>query len=331
MPNSTIYDVAKCAGVSISTVSRVLNSPELVSEATRIRVLTAIDQLNFVPKAEAIARARKTIGQIGVLAPFFTFHSFVDRLRGLVKALADTPYELVVYYVDSAARRDGYLAHLPITHRLVGQIIMALPFDQAAAQRLLTHHLETVLIEAPQPQFSGVAIDDRAGGRMAAEYLLQQGYERCAFVGDSLVPDYAIHTSAWRLEGYRQALLDMRLSLPDEYVALAPHGMEQARQGAHRLLGLSRPPTAIFAASDIQALGVLKAARERGLSVPGDVAVIGFDDIEMAHTLGLTTIKQQLPESGAIAVELLLERLVDSSRPTRQVLLPLSLVQRETA
>lgn len=331
MPDSTIYDVAELAGVSITTVSRVINLPEQVNEATRMRVLAAIDQLNFVPKAEAIARARKVTGQIGVISPFFTFHSFVDRLRGLVTALTPTPYELVIYYVDSSARRDGLLVNLAITRRLAGLIVLALPFDESAAQRLLAHGLETVLIEAPQPLFSSVAIDDAAGGRMAAEYLIQKGHQRCGFVGDSAVPDYAIYTSGWRLAGYRRALLDAGLALPDEYVGLASHGIEQARQLAHRLLSLPQPPTAIFAASDIQALGVLSAARERGLSLPRDLAVIGFDDIEMAAFLGLTTIRQQLNQSGIVAAELLLARLADRSLPIQRVTLPLTLVPRETA
>jgi LacI family transcriptional regulator len=331
MPDVTIYDVAELANVSISTVSRVLNSPEQVNEATRTRVLAAIDQLNFVPKAEASARARKGTRRIGVLSPFFTFHSFVDRLRGIVMALADTPYELVIYYVDSTARRDGYLVNLPITRRLDGLIIMALPFDEAAARRLLEHELETVLIEAPQALFSSVAIDDEAGGRMAAEYLMKQGHERYGFVGDSVVPEYAIHTSDWRLAGYRRALLEAGVALPEEYIGQAPHGMEQARQQTHRILAIPKPPTAIFAACDIQAIGVLKAAHERGMSVPGDLAVIGFDDIEMAQFMGLTTIRQQLNESGHIAVELLLTRLANHARPVQRVTLPLEIVVRETA
>ena len=120
-----------------------------------------------------------------------------------------------------------------------------------------------MLIELSQEPFSSIRIDDRAGGQMAAEYLLQKGHRRCAFVGDSDVPDYAIHTSDWRLEGYRKALAAAGMILPGEYVALAPHSRENARLLAHRLLDLPEPPTAIFAASDNQALGVLKAARER--------------------------------------------------------------------
>ena len=106
---------------------------------------------------------------------------------------------------------------------------------------------------------------------MAAEYLLQRGHRRCAFVGDTDLPDFAIHTSDWRLDGYREALAAAGVILSDEYVALAPHSRENARLSAHRLLDLPEPPTAIFAASDNQALGVLKAARERRLSVPKGV------------------------------------------------------------
>jgi LacI family transcriptional regulator len=331
MSQVTVYQVAENAGVSIATVSRVLNSPEKVNEATRARVLATIDRLGFVPKAEAAARARKDHGRIGVLAPFFTLPSFVERLRGVANALDDSPYELAIYNVDSSARRDGYLASLPLTRRLDGLIIMALPFDKTAALRLANHQLETVLIEFSQEPFTNIRIDDRAGGQMAAEYLLQGRHRRCAFVGDTDLPDFAIHTSDWRLEGYREALAAAGVILSDEYVALAPHSRENARLLAHRLLDLPEPPTAIFAASDNQALGVLKAARERRLSVPRELAVIGFDDVDIADYVGLTTIRQPLEESGRVAVDLLLARLVDPSRPPQHIRLPLTLVRRETA
>ena len=119
--------------------------------------------------------------------------------------------------------------------------------------------------------------------------------------------------------------------MPDAYVALAPHGLEPARRLAHQLLDLPAPPSAIFTASDTQALGVLKAARERGVKVPQQLAIIGFDDVDMADYIGLTTIHQQLEESGRIAVELLIARLADPSRPQQSIQLPLELVQRETA
>ena len=331
MPQVTVYQVAEKAGVSISTVSRVLNSPDKVNEATRSRVLAAIDGLGFVPKAEAAARARRHTGRIGVLAPFFTYPSFVERLRGVANALADSPYELAIYNVDSSTRLVGYLASLPVTRRLDGLIVMALPFDDAAADRLIANELPTVLVEFSRDPFPSIRIDDRAGGRMAAEYLIGKGHRRCGFVGDADVPDYAIPTSDWRLEGYREALTMAGLELPEACVAVAPHSMDNARRVAHRVLDAPEPPTAIFAASDTQAMGVLKAARERGVSVPQQLAVIGFDDVEIADYIGLTTIRQSLEESGRVAVDLLLARLADPSRPTQRVRLPLTLVQRETA
>jgi LacI family transcriptional regulator len=330
MPDATIYDVAKRAGVSITTVSRVLNAPDRVNISTRSRVLDVIDELNFVPKAEAAARARKGTRRIGVLAPFITYPSFVQRLRG-VATLADSAYELVIYNVDSSARRDSYLATLPVTRRLDGLLVMALPFGETAAQRLVSNAMDAVLIECSHPAFSSVEIDDEDGGRMVAAYLVERGHRRCAFVGDAVVPDFAIHTSARRLDGYKNELRAAGLMLPPEYIALGPNGLETARQLAHQLFDLPQPPTAVFAPSDTQALGILRAAHERSLRVPEDVAVIGFDDVEIADYIGLTTVRQPLEESGRVAVELLLARLADHRRPVQHVRLPLTLIQRRTA
>jgi DNA-binding LacI/PurR family transcriptional regulator len=150
-------------------------------------------------------------------------------------------------------------------------------------------------------------------------------------VGDKDLPDYAIYPSEWRLAGYRKALQDAGVPLADGYIALAPHGLEQARQLTHRLLDLPETPTAIFAPSDLQAMGILKAARERGLSVPDQLAVIGFDDLEMSDYIGLTTVRQPLKESGSVAVELLLARLADRARPVQHVRLSLTIAKWQTA
>lgn len=335
MANATIYDVAERAGVSIATVSRVLNSPDRVSDETRTRVLLAIDELDFVPKFEALTRARKQLGRIGVLTPYFTADSFVDRLRGIGAAIADLPYELVVYDVTTAAQRDGYLTNLALTHQVDGLIVIGLPFDETIESRLLTHQQPLVQIAVRSQPFSDafdrIVLDDAAGGRMAAEYLLAQGHRCLGFVGDAEIPSFTAHTSAAKLDSFRQALALAAVPLPDAYVGLAPFGMEHARSQAHRLLDLPKPPTAIFATSDTQALGVLSAARERALTVPDDLAVMGFDDIEIAEFIGLTTIRQQLKESGRLAVELLLEQLADEERSAQQVDMPFTLVKRTTA
>lgn len=335
MAKATIYDVAKEAGVGIGTVSRVLNASEQVNPETRARVLAAIDALGFVPKFEALARARKQIGRIGVLTPFFTADSFVDRLRGVVAALNALPYELVVYDVASEAQRDGYLTNLAITHRVDGLIVIGLPFDSATALRLLSNNLPTVVIlsgsDRAHPALTRIVHDDALGGAMAAEYLLGRGHRSIGFVGDTNTTTFTGTTGDHKLDRFRQTLARAGVALPDDYVGLAAFGMEAAREQAHRLLSLPAPPSAIFAGSDTQALGVIQAARERGLRVPEDVAVMGFDDIEHAAAFGLTTINQQLRESGRLAVELLMGHLAEQERPAQQVDLAFTLVQRATA
>jgi DNA-binding LacI/PurR family transcriptional regulator len=327
----TIYDVAKRAGVSITTVSRILNTPDKVNSETREKVLTAIDALGFVPKAEARARAMQHTGRIGVISPFFTAPSFIQRLRGVATTLSPENYELVIYTVDSNDRIQGYLSSLPLTGNLDGLIILSLPVDDAQVRRLIDHGLPTVLIEYPHPKLNCVEIDDVEGGYMATTYLLGKGHRRIAFLGDTDLPEYSIHPVSLRLRGFRRALKEARIKLPETFVRLAPYSQEQTRKVAKELLNMPEPPTAIFAATDFQALGVLKAALQLGFKVPDQLAVIGFDDLDIAEYVDLTTISQHLDESGRLAVEILLAQIKAPSRPPKHVILPITLIERQTA
>jgi DNA-binding LacI/PurR family transcriptional regulator len=334
MPNKkapTIYDVAKHAGVSITTVSRMLNDPDKVNGETRERVMAAVDALGFVPKAEARARALRRTGRIGVISPFFTAPSFVQRLRGISEALSAKKFELVIYTVDSANHLKSFLSSLPLTGNLDGLIILSLPVDDANVRRLVEHGLPTVLVEFPHPSLSSVVIDDVMGGRIAARYLLDKGHRRIAFLGDTDLPEYSLHPVSQRLVGFRKALKEAGIELPNVLVRLAPYSQEQTRQVAAELLSLPQPPTAIFAATDFQALGVLKAARQLKIQVPEQLAVVGFDDLDLAEYSDLTTIRQHLDESGRLAVEILLAQIESPSRPPRHVKLPLTLIERQTA
>ncbi len=327
----TIYDVAKRAGVSITTVSRMLNRPDKVNSETREKVLTAIDELDFIPKAEARARAMQHTGRIGVISPFFTAPSFIQRLRGIAETLSRESYELVIYTVDSNDHLQGYLSSLPLTGNLDGLIILSLPVDDAQVRRLIDHGLPAVLVEYPHPKLNCVEIDDVEGGYMATTYLLSKGHRRIAFLGDTDLPEYSIHPVSLRLKGFRRALKDARIRLPETFIRLAPYSQEQTRKVAKELLNLAEPPTAIFVATDFQALGVLKAARQLNIKVPEQLAVIGFDDLDMAEYADLTTISQHLDESGRLAVELLLAQIESPSRTAKHVKLPLTLVERQTA
>jgi len=327
----TIYHVAKAAGVSISTVSRVINASPNVTDATRDRVQEAIDRLGFVPKAEARARAMKDFARIGILTPFFTEPAFVQRLRGVAKGLISTRYELTIFTVESIEHLNHYLATLPITGHLQGLILLSLRVNDEAAAKLVNNNLETVLIEYPRSDLNTVEIDDMAGGEMAADYLIKKGYERLGFIGDtSDLGAYAILPITLRLKGLQQGLAKHGLVLPQEYICTSKYEVKDAEEKIEPLLRLPAPPMAIFAATDLQAVGVVNKARKLGFRVPEDLAVLGFDDLDLADYVGLSTIHQNLDESGRIAVEILLSRLEDPDRPLRHVRLPLRIIERET-
>lgn len=326
----TIYDVAELSGVSIATVSRVLNYPERVSETSRLKVMKAIDHLGFVPKAEARARVLQNTGRIGVLTPFFTSPSFTGRLRGVAAALSSSGYELVIYTVDSLARLNGYLATLPIRGNLDGLIIMSLPVDELAAQRLLSNQLETVLVEQSHTSFSTILVDDRGGGRLAAKHLIDNGHRHCAYVYFGEHPEFSIHPEVQRLAGFREALAEGGVDLPDEYIKYFPVSRRGIREQLEELFNLPNPPTAIFAPSDDLAIRVIHRARELGYQTPRDLSVVGFDGIDIAEHVDLTTITQLLTESGQFAVELLLARLADPGRPIQQIQIQVTLEVRGT-
>jgi len=187
-----------------------------------------------------------------------------------------------------------------------------------------------VLIEYSHPELNCIEIDDFRGGQMAAEHLLSKGHRRIAFVGDKEPHDYEIHPAGLRLKGFQQAMKNANIKVPAEYIRLFDDTHENAMQATRELLSLPTPPTAIFAAADIQALSVLKVTRDLSVKVPEQLAVIGFDDIDSAEFLDLTTIRQHLDESGKLAVELLLSHIADPSRPPQHVNIPLNLIERQT-
>jgi len=327
----TIYDVATAAGVSISTVSLALNTPERVSAATRDKVLVAADELGFVPKADAVTRARRGVGRIGVIAPFSSYPSFARRLNGVFSALREEALEVVVFDQQSAATASSpLLASLPITRRLDGLIIMALPLDEEIAERLKRQRLPVVLVDAPRPDFDCVSIDNSSGGELVAQHLLARGHRRFGFVGEWQQSHAYVSPSERRLSGFRQALAIHGVSLPDDSVRLVSHGVDEACAAAGDLLAGPTAPTAVFAYDDILASGVLRAARERGLSVPDDLAVVGFDDSDLALALELTTVRAQFEESGRLGARAMLDLLQNSSGGGRHTVLRVELVVRAT-
>jgi LacI family transcriptional regulator len=331
----TIHDVAEQAGVSASTVSLALNTPHRVRPDTLERIYAVVRELNFVPKQEAAARARKGTRRVGVVAPFTTHGSFMERLKGVIEAADEDHCEIVVYNQESVVLHRHLVESLSLTNKLDGIILMATPISERLAQRLLHDGLNTVLVEYGRADFPCVVIDDAEGGRLAGEYLVQRGHRTCAYLGVASPP--GIETKVYptqetaRLDGFRRGLAAHSVDLPECY-ALQGHPFADPRDAVNHLLDLDPRPTAIFTMADDLAVDVLKVARERGYSVPDHLAVIGFDDREFADPLGLTTVRQPLAESGRIAFWLLRDRLgAATPGTTTTVTLPVAVIPRSTA
>lgn len=305
----TISDVAARAGVGAGTVSRVLNDSPRVSEATRQRVLAAIEVLDYRPNPLARGLSRGRAHTFGVVVPFFPQPSAVERLRGVVEALRGSRYDLVLFNVETTIERDQHFASLLRRDRADGLLVMSMPPPAAAVTSLLDHGVPVVLVDAVADGIPCVITDDVEGGALATRHLIQLGHERIGFVGDAPDNPFGFSSSASREEGFRATMAEAGLKVNERLVRHGPHDRSVGRALAEDMLALRTPPTAIFAASDILAVGVIEAVRAAGRRVPDDVSVIGFDDVEISSYIGLTTVHQPLVESGRLGARLLLEAL----------------------
>src|SRR3954447_103674 len=278
---TTIAEVASRAGVGVGTVSRVLNRSPAVAAETRRRVLAVIDELGYEPNAAAQALSTGRTRTLGIVAPFFTQPSVVSRLRGVSDAISAAGYQLVIF--DAA--RPAALAALPVLGRLDGLLCLSVCPSAAQLARLRSAGVAVALIDGEHPELTGVSIDDVEGGRMAVRHLVELGHRRIAFVGDPEGNEWGFVSSARRRRGAEAAAAEAGAELIGRR---GPHDRRGARALAHglpasrhargppraraaALLASRRPPTAVFAPSDLQALGVLEAAETAGVDVPGEL------------------------------------------------------------
>jgi DNA-binding LacI/PurR family transcriptional regulator len=329
MTTATIRDVARKAGVGVGTVSRVINGSPAVSQATRQKVLEAIETLDFSPNLVARRLSLGKTQTIGVIVPYFTNPSVVERLRGVVSVIAASEYDMVLFDVETVVRREACLRDVPRRRQVDGLLIISLELSNEEVERLDRSGIPTVLVDARHPDLNQVVVDNVEGGYNATRHLIELGHRRIAYISDFLNDPFNSPVRD-RFTGYTMALDEADIPFRTDYHRQAVHGRNQARKMTHDLLNLSNPPTAIFAYSDTQAIGVIEAARERAMNVPADLSVIGFDDIEAAEYLNITTIRQSLYDSGVRGSKLLLESMTAEFPTPKRILLPTKLIARRT-
>ena len=327
--DASIRDVARRAGVAVGTVSNVLNRPDTVGEGTRERVLAAIAELGFVRNESARqlrAGSSRTIGLVvlDVANPFFT-----DVARAVEDVASEHGLAVLLCNSDDQPAKEAAYLDLLTEQRVQGVVITPTATLSPGLDAVRRRGVPLVLLDrrAPSADQCSVAVDDELGGRLAAEHLLEGGHRRIAFVGGAT----ALPQLRERQAGVRTAVGDESLTV------LSPAALTVAggREAAQQLLGIptGRRPTAVVCANDLLALGMLQELVRQGCDVPGDVALVGYDDIEFAAAAAvpLTSVRKPRAELGRLAAAMVLEEASDPGHVHRQLVLEPVLVVRESS
>ena len=328
--DATMKDVARKAGVSVATVSRVLNGSDKVIEETREKVLQACQELDY---SLHFAAQRLRLGKtntICVVLPFLTLPSIVERLRGVQDVLIESNLDLIPYSVGSPEMRNRRIHDLANRSRTDGLLIISLPINDQQTERLINNQMPVVLIDSDRPEFNRVNVDDTEGGKLATQYLIDLGHKKIAFLSSHLENPLQFSSTLNRYHGYRNALESSGIPFNPAYQIEGDHGKKEAEAMALSLLNQPDPPTAIFASSDTKAVAVLDAAKKKGVAIPEQLSVIGYDNIRDAEYLGITTIQQPLYQAGMVGCKALLSIIDTPDAPPKETILPVELIVRKT-
>jgi len=332
---TSIKDVARTVGVSTATVSRALRGLPRVSDETRVRVLQAAAELDYVASPSAAGLASGQTRALGVVVPFVTRWFYSSVVQGAEELLREAGYDLLLYNLGGSleARARVFSGQL-LRKRVDAVLVLSLTPTTAEVAALNKLGRPVVVVGATVPGWGSVRIDDGETATIAMRHLLGLGHQRIAYIGGSLTDQLDFAAPLDRLQGYRAAMLDAGLPVPPEWEVVGDFTVRGGRSAMRRLLAGETVPSAVFAASDEMAIGAVHAARQHGLRVPEDLSVIGIDDHEMAEFFDLTTVAQPVHEQGRLAAQLLLDALAgadDGPPPVPPALtVPTRLVTRAT-
>lgn len=329
----TIYDVAERAGVSISTVSRVVNSSDLVTDPTRERVLEAIEALRFRPDRTAKSLARQAARPFAVAIPTFTMPFHTELLKGIRLRLSELDIDLLLGDLGTKSPNATLMNFLD-RGSVHGLLLVGVVLSEHIAEELETLHSPVVLVGTQHPAFDSFFWDDQAGAAAAIEHLTGLGHSRIAVI--------VSHASGFvqreRLEGVRKAMRKAGRSFSREDVFCgstrkhAGISEEAGYEAMQRILSERPDVTAVFALSDVYAIGAWKAIREAGREIPEDIALVGYDDIKASHYIGLSSVNQHMHEVGEQATELILHRMSEDEKtsPVHRLIVPTLMARRSS-
>ena len=325
---ATIQEVAEKAGVSSTTVSHVLNNTRLVSPETRARVEAAMDELGYHPNALARSLRRGQTHTLGLILPDSANPFFAEIGRAVEDAAFEFGYSVILCNTEGDLDKEQLYMDVLSKKQVDGIIFVAAGDRTDSLRGLLRRKMPVVVVDR---DLTGVEVDavlgdNLQGGYLATQHLIDLGHRRIACIsGPSNVTP-----SAERVIGYRNAILGTGLMVDEDLIVRGDFHAESGHSAAHHLLDRSSAPTALFVCNDMMAMGALRAAAEMGKRVPDTLAVVGFDDIDLASYTSprLTTVAQPKVEMGRRAVQLLVERLADKAlAPRKEILLPQLIVR----
>jgi LacI family transcriptional regulator len=333
---TTIKELARLSGVSVGTVSRALNGYTDVSPETRERVMRLAEELDYTPSAAARTLVMERSHVIGVFLDTGEGHPdvqhpfFHEVLAGLKDHIGAAGFDLLLFASEQPGNGYGPHSYLKRArhHRVDGTVLMGVNTADTEAERLLRSDIPCVGVDvALSGSHNGSVMSDNAeGAAMAVRHLVERGHRRIATI-TGLLDTAPAHD---RLRGYREEIQRQKLAFRDDYVVYGDYYVESGAEGMARLLELPEPPTAVFAASDLMAVGALGTASRAGVRVPDDVAIVGFDDILLAGLTEppLTTLRQDKQGLGAAAGEALLALMEEDGDAPAAITLPVELVVR---
>lgn len=326
----TIKDIAQVAGVSPSTVSRALNDSALINEATKRRIRQIAKKLGYERNELARGLVKGSSGTVGVIIPDITNPFFAEITKGVEEAVRSRGFGLVLCTTEGVPGREQEYLRLLRRKRVDGLIIASVTVDDPYLKELLRAHIPFVLVSRLSAKVDPpyVVVNDREGGRLAVEHLVSLGHRKIAHIGG---PEN-VHSSRERMQAYREVLKEWGIRVRRDWAVFATFAQEAGYKVGKALLSGKERPTAIFAANDLIALGVMEAAEELGLRIPEDLSLVGYDNIAYAALprIQLTTVAQPAHEMGEMAADYLLSLCTGGEPEKLRCVLPPRLVVRKT-